>query len=195
MHFSPELRDGVTAGRITLSFRLWQRPKVKVGGQYATAAVRIEIDSIEMVPFSSFVGAPRTRGRSTTTRSCTASSSTSFRKERAAREAVSSAGVHSFRIRTQWGQVRARIRFSVSPRQSSSSLMPRLRILPPVRRFSTELPQPTRWLQTQARASRRNRRHLARFRPSPGHIPPARAQCLSVPHKGPLVERRRFGGR
>jgi hypothetical protein len=52
MQFSPELRDGVAAGRITLSFRLWQRPQVKVGGQYATGAVRIEIDSIEMVPFS-----------------------------------------------------------------------------------------------------------------------------------------------
>ena len=53
VQFSPELRDGLASGRITLSFRLWQRPKVKVGGQYATGAVRIEIDSIEMVPFSS----------------------------------------------------------------------------------------------------------------------------------------------
>ena len=53
MQFSPELRDGVASGRITLSFRLWQRPKVKVGGRYATAGVRIEIDSMEMVPFSS----------------------------------------------------------------------------------------------------------------------------------------------
>ena len=51
MHFSPELRGGVAAGRITLSFRLWSRPKVKIGGQYATAGVRIEIDSMEMVPF------------------------------------------------------------------------------------------------------------------------------------------------
>jgi hypothetical protein len=53
MQFSPELRDGVASGRITLSFRLWQRPQVKVGGQYATGPARIEIDSIEMVPFSS----------------------------------------------------------------------------------------------------------------------------------------------
>ena len=53
MQFSPELRDGVASGRITLSFRLWQRPKVKVGGRYATAGVRIEIDAMEMVPFSS----------------------------------------------------------------------------------------------------------------------------------------------
>ena len=53
MQFSRELRDGVASGRITLSFRLWQRPQVKVGGQYATGTVRIAIDSIEMVPFSS----------------------------------------------------------------------------------------------------------------------------------------------
>ena len=57
MQFSPELRAGVAAGRITLSFRLWQRPQVKVGGQYATHGVRIEIDSMEMVPFSSVTAA------------------------------------------------------------------------------------------------------------------------------------------
>jgi hypothetical protein len=53
MQFSPELRGGVASGRITLSFRLWNRPKVKVGGQYGTAQARIEVDSIEVVPFSS----------------------------------------------------------------------------------------------------------------------------------------------
>ncbi|HEY5076312.1 MAG TPA: ASCH domain-containing protein [Acidimicrobiia bacterium] len=53
MQFSPELRDGVTTGGITLSFRLWTRPKVKVGGRYAVGAAIIEVDSIEMVPFSS----------------------------------------------------------------------------------------------------------------------------------------------
>jgi phosphodiesterase/alkaline phosphatase D-like protein len=53
VQFSPELRDGVASGRITLSFRLWTRPQVKVGGRYNAASVRIEIDSIEMVPFSS----------------------------------------------------------------------------------------------------------------------------------------------
>ena len=53
MQLSPELRPRVASGHITLSFRLWNRPRVKVGGQYAAGAVRIEIDSIEMVPFSS----------------------------------------------------------------------------------------------------------------------------------------------
>ncbi len=53
MQFSRELRDGIASGHITLSFRLWARPQVRVGGQYATAGARIEVDSIEMVPFSS----------------------------------------------------------------------------------------------------------------------------------------------
>jgi hypothetical protein len=57
MQFSKELRDGVAAGRITLSFRLWSRPQVKVGGQYTSGEVRIEIDSMELVPFSSVTAA------------------------------------------------------------------------------------------------------------------------------------------
>jgi hypothetical protein len=34
MEFSPELRDGVLSGDITVSFRLWQRPRVRQGGRY-----------------------------------------------------------------------------------------------------------------------------------------------------------------
>jgi hypothetical protein len=50
--FSPELRDAVAGGEITVSIRLWSRPKVKLGGRYATAGVVIEIDSIEVLPFA-----------------------------------------------------------------------------------------------------------------------------------------------
>ena len=53
MQFSPELRDDVATGDISVSFRLWRRPKVKVGGRYAVGPVNIEIDSVELVPFSS----------------------------------------------------------------------------------------------------------------------------------------------
>jgi hypothetical protein len=53
MQFSLELREDVAAGDITVSFRLWSRPKVKVGGRYAVGPVRIEVDSIALVPFSS----------------------------------------------------------------------------------------------------------------------------------------------
>jgi hypothetical protein len=50
--FSPELRAGVAAGDITVSIRLWQRAKVKAGGRYASNGFDIEVDSIEMLPFS-----------------------------------------------------------------------------------------------------------------------------------------------
>lgn len=39
-------------GEITVSVRLWSRPQVKVGGRYPTAGVLIEIDSLEVLPFS-----------------------------------------------------------------------------------------------------------------------------------------------
>jgi hypothetical protein len=50
--FSRDLRDAVARGEITVSIRLWSRPQVKVGGRYRTAGVLIEIDSIEVLPFS-----------------------------------------------------------------------------------------------------------------------------------------------
>ena len=50
--FSPELRERVAAGQITVSIRLWQRAKVKAGGRYASHGFDIEVDSIELLPFS-----------------------------------------------------------------------------------------------------------------------------------------------
>jgi len=52
--FSQELHDDVLAGAITVSFRLWKRPKVKVGGQYPVGPGRdlIEVDSIALIPFA-----------------------------------------------------------------------------------------------------------------------------------------------
>ena len=57
MQFSRELRDDVASGRITVSFRLWARPQVKVGGRYAVGPVQFEVDDIELVPFSSITAA------------------------------------------------------------------------------------------------------------------------------------------
>lgn len=51
MQFSRDLRAGVAAGKITVSFRLWQRAQVKVAGRYAVGSAQIEIDSIELMPF------------------------------------------------------------------------------------------------------------------------------------------------
>ena len=50
--FSRDLRDAVARGEITVSVRLWSRPQVKVGGRYQVAGAVIEIDSIEVLPFS-----------------------------------------------------------------------------------------------------------------------------------------------
>ena len=50
--FSPELREGVAAGDITVSIRLWSRPRVRAGGRYASHEFVIEIDSVEVLPFS-----------------------------------------------------------------------------------------------------------------------------------------------
>jgi len=57
VEFSKELRDDVIAGDITVSFRLWRRPKVKAGGQYPVGPVRIEVDSVELIPFSAITAA------------------------------------------------------------------------------------------------------------------------------------------
>ncbi len=57
MEFSRELRDQVVAGDITVSFRLWQRPKVRVGGRYPVGPAQIEVDSIDLMPFGHITAA------------------------------------------------------------------------------------------------------------------------------------------
>ena len=53
MDFSQELQAAVASGEITVTFRLWRRPKVKTGGRYRVGSGQIEVDSIELVPFAS----------------------------------------------------------------------------------------------------------------------------------------------
>lgn len=57
MEFSRELRGDVISGDITVSFRLWRRPEVRVGGRYPVGPVHIEIDSMELMPFSAIAEA------------------------------------------------------------------------------------------------------------------------------------------
>jgi hypothetical protein len=52
MEFSRELRNDVLAGDITLSIRLWKRPRVKQGGRYRVGPGEIEVDTVELVPFT-----------------------------------------------------------------------------------------------------------------------------------------------
>jgi hypothetical protein len=60
--FSKELQDDVRSGAITVSFRLWKRPKVKAGGRYPVGTGgpgggQIEVDSIELIPFAAITAA------------------------------------------------------------------------------------------------------------------------------------------
>jgi ASCH domain-containing protein len=52
MQFSPDLRPLVLSGDITVSVRLWSRPKVRAGGRYPVADGEFEVDSVELMPFS-----------------------------------------------------------------------------------------------------------------------------------------------
>ena len=51
--FGKRSHDAVAAGELTVTFRLWTRPKVKVGGRYTEGPSTIEVDAIELVPFGS----------------------------------------------------------------------------------------------------------------------------------------------
>ena len=51
MQFSKELHDDIAGGDITVTFRLWRRRQVKVGGHYRVGRVEIEVDSMEQVTF------------------------------------------------------------------------------------------------------------------------------------------------
>jgi len=49
MTFTRRLRDGVRRGQITCSVRIWQRPRVRVGGRYRMEEGEIEVDSIRQI--------------------------------------------------------------------------------------------------------------------------------------------------
>jgi len=57
LNFREELRPAVISGDLTVSFRLWRRPKVRVGGRYPVGPAVIEVDSIELVPFAAITAA------------------------------------------------------------------------------------------------------------------------------------------
>ena len=54
MEFSPELRERVLTGEITVSFR---RARVKPGGRYRVGHGQIEVESVDVVPFAAITAA------------------------------------------------------------------------------------------------------------------------------------------
>jgi hypothetical protein len=57
VQFSKELHDDIAAGDITVTFRLWRRRQVKVGGRYRVGRVEIEVDSMDLIPFAAITAA------------------------------------------------------------------------------------------------------------------------------------------
>jgi hypothetical protein len=57
VEFSRELRNDVLAGDITLSVRLWKRPRVKQGGRYRVGPGEIQVDAVELIPFATITAA------------------------------------------------------------------------------------------------------------------------------------------
>ena len=49
MVFTKRLRDGIRRGRIKCTIRIWQNPRVKVGGRYPMEDGHVVVDSIEPI--------------------------------------------------------------------------------------------------------------------------------------------------
>jgi len=56
MHFIERLREGIRRGEITCSVRIWQSPRVKVGGRYAMEQGFVVVDSITPITLSDVTG-------------------------------------------------------------------------------------------------------------------------------------------
>lgn len=49
MTFAKHLRDRVRSGDITCSIRIWQQPRVKVGGRYALVPGEVVVDGLREI--------------------------------------------------------------------------------------------------------------------------------------------------
>jgi len=56
MIFTKRLRQGVREGEITCSIRIWQRPRVKVGGIYPMDEGHIVVESIREIAIEDVTG-------------------------------------------------------------------------------------------------------------------------------------------
>jgi hypothetical protein len=52
MMFTKRLREPVMAGEVTCSVRIWQSPRVRVGGRYPLGPGHIEVTSIRQISLS-----------------------------------------------------------------------------------------------------------------------------------------------
>lgn len=56
MVFAKRLREGIRTGRITCTVRIWQRPRVKVGGVYPMEDGQIVVESIRQIEIGDITG-------------------------------------------------------------------------------------------------------------------------------------------
>lgn len=56
MLFKQSILDGIAAGKVTLAFRRWKRPAVKVGGTLRTPAGVLRFDRVEQVTCAAITG-------------------------------------------------------------------------------------------------------------------------------------------
>jgi hypothetical protein len=61
MLFTKDARPGLADGTITLTFRTWSRPQVKVGGRYRTWDLLLEVDAVSVVDPASISAADARR--------------------------------------------------------------------------------------------------------------------------------------
>jgi hypothetical protein len=52
MTFTKRLREPIMRGEVTCSIRIWQRPRVKVGGRYALGPGFVQVTSIRQIALS-----------------------------------------------------------------------------------------------------------------------------------------------
>ena len=52
MQFTRKLHEGIRSGEITCSIRIWQRPRVKVGGSYRLGDGAVVVDSIQPITYA-----------------------------------------------------------------------------------------------------------------------------------------------
>ena len=56
MHFLERLRDRIRAGEITSTIRIWQKPRVRVGGRYGLPPGHVVVDSIMPIALRDITG-------------------------------------------------------------------------------------------------------------------------------------------
>jgi hypothetical protein len=49
MLFTKRLREPIKRGEVTCSVRIWQRPRVRVGGRYALGAGHVVVDKLHRI--------------------------------------------------------------------------------------------------------------------------------------------------